>query len=276
MIFVLSKIFWALANPGNLFVLGLLVGGLGLLTPWRRLRAFAKWVLGLTTGSALIISILPIGAWLLAPLEDRFPQVVDPPATVDGIIVLGGAINLRRAADRGGTPIGGNAERITVFVELAQRYPDAKLVFTGGSGLLLDQIHREADYAAPLLDVLGVAPGRVVFERESRNTHENAVNSMAAVKPQPGEVWLLVTSASHMPRSVGAFRRVGWSVTAYPVAYVTGPNDTQHLDFNFARGLSRISAGIYEWIGLAAYRWFDWTDSLVPGPDPATPRAGAG
>lgn len=261
MFFAISKIFWALANPGNLFVLGLLVGFLGILTPWRRLRTFATWLLGLTTGTALIISVLPIGAWLLAPLEERFPRLTDPPAQVDGIIVLGGAINLERAADRGGTPMGGNAERITAFVELAQRYPNAKLVFTGGSGLLLDQIHREADYAAQLLQVLGIAPDRVIFERESRNTHENVVNSMAAVKPQPGEVWLLVTSAVHMPRAVGAFRQAGWPVIAYPVAYATGPNDTRRLDFNFARGLSRISMATYEWVGLIAYRWFVWTEN---------------
>jgi len=276
MLFALSKIFWVVANPGNLFLLGLLVGFLGLLTPWRRLRAFATWVLGLTAGTALIISVLPVGAWLLAPLEDRFPRIFEPLPKVDGIVVLGGAINLRRAADRGGTPMGGNAERITAFVELAQRYPSARLLFTGGSGLLLDQIHREADYAAQLLEVLGVAAGRVVFERESRNTRENAVNSMAAVKPQPGEVWLLVTSASHMPRSVGTFRQAGWSVTAYPVAYVTGPDDTRRLDFNFARGLSRISAATYEWVGLIAYRWLDWTGTLVPGPSSAARSPGAG
>jgi len=271
MLFALSKIFWVVANPGNLFLLGLLVGFLGLFSPWRRLRAFAKWVLGLTAGTALIISILPIGSWLMTPLEERFPRLADPPAQVDGIIVLGGALNLRRAADRGGTPLGGYAERITVFVELAQRYPDAKLVFTGGSGLLLDQVHREADYTSQLLAVLGVAPERVVYERDSRNTHENAVNSAAIVTPQPGEVWLLVTSAFHMPRSVGAFRQVGWPVIAYPVNYKTGPTDTRRLNFNFIGGLSLLSDGLHEWIGLLVYRWLDRTTAVFPGPEPVSP-----
>jgi uncharacterized SAM-binding protein YcdF (DUF218 family) len=227
-------------------------------------------VLGLTVGAAVAIAILPVGAWLLAPLEDRFPRLNEPPQQIDGIIVLGGAINLRRAADRGGVPLGGFAERITAFVELAQQYPDAKLIYTGGSGLLLDQVHREADYAAQLLDTLGVAPGRVVYERESRNTYENAVYSVAAMRPQPGEVWLLVTSAFHMPRSVGVFRRAGWPVTPYPVAYNTGPDDTLRLDFNFARGLGWTSVALHEWIGLTAYRWLGWTDTLFPGPVPAT------
>jgi len=270
MVFALSKIFWFLANPGNLFLVALLIGSVGLLAPWRWLRGLARWVLGLTVGGAVAIAVLPVGAWLLAPLEDRFPQLSEPPQQVDGIIVLGGALNLRRAADRGGAPLGGYAERVTALVELAHRYPDAKLVYTGGSGLLLDQVHREADYAEKLLEVLGVAPGRIVFERDSRNTRENALKSAALVDPQPGEVWLLVTSAFHMPRSVGVFRRAGWPVTAYPVSYITGPNDTRRLSFDFASGLGQISVALHEWIGLLAYRWLDWTESLFPGPVPAS------
>ena len=273
MLFALSKIFWALANPGNLFLVGLLIGALGLLLPWRRLRVLARWILGAVVSTAVAISILPIGAWLLAPLEDRFPRLADPPPRVDGIVVLAGSINLRRAADRGGIPLNGNAERITAFVELAGRYPDAKLVFTGGSGLLLDQSHREADYAVQLLETLGVNPTQVIFERESRNTYESAVNTASIVKPRPNDVWLLVTSAAHMPRSVGVFRQAGWAVTAYPVSYITGPNDKRHLKFNFARGLSRTSAAIYEWIGLIVYRWLDRTDSVLPGPVTASQLA---
>ncbi|MHA1601252.1 MAG: YdcF family protein [Alphaproteobacteria bacterium] len=269
MLFALSKIFWTLANPGNLFILSLLVGALGLLTPWRWLRGLARWVLGLSIGAALVISILPVGAWLLAPLEDRFPRLVDPIPRVDGIVLLGGAINLPRTVDRGGIRLNGNAERVTAFVGLAQQYPNAKLVFSGGSGLLLDQVHREADYTSQLLETLGITSSRVIYERDSRNTYENAVNTMAAVKPQPGEVWLLVTSAAHMPRSVGAFRRAGWPVTAYPVSYITGPNDTRGLDLNFAKGLSRTSSAFYEWIGLITYWWLDRIDSVFPGPDPA-------
>ena len=187
MFFVLSKIFWAVANPGNLFILSLVAGSLGLLAPWRRLRTLAGWILGLAIGTATVITIVPVGAWLLAPLEDRFPPLADPPARVDGIVLLGGALNLQRAVDRGGTPLNSFAERVTAFVELARRYPNARLVFSGGSSLLFNQIHREADYAATLLETLGVPPDRVIFERESRNTHENARNAAALAQPRPGE-----------------------------------------------------------------------------------------
>lgn len=271
MLFVLSKIFWAVANPANLLVLGLVVGALGRMAPGRGIRVAAGWALGLSIGAAAVITVAPVGAWLLAPLENRFPPLAEPPPRVAGIVLLGGAINLRRAVDRGGIPLTSNAERVTAFVDLARRYPKAKLVFSGGSGLLFDQVNREADYAAVLLDSLGVSPDRVIFERESRNTYENARDAKALAQPQPGDVWLLVTSAVHMPRAVGAFRRAGWTVTPYPVSYVTGPDDTWRLGFNFERGLVRVSVGVREWIGLGAYRWLDRTDALFPGPGPAPP-----
>ena len=98
---------------------------------------------------------------------------------------------------------------MTTFVILAKRYPGAKLVFTGGSGAIEQGVSNEAEYARILLEQLGLPPDRVVFETTSRTTWENAVNTYALVKPQPSESWILLTSASHMPRAVGVFRKLG-------------------------------------------------------------------
>jgi uncharacterized SAM-binding protein YcdF (DUF218 family) len=266
MIFALSKILWTLASPANVILFALIVGFAAHTAPWRRMRRFGRGVLGLTIAVSIVLAVLPIGGWLLRPLEDRFPAVIDPPARVDGIVLLGGAIDMARSADRPGVALGNYAERVTEFVGLARQYPDAKLIFTGGSGLLFDQIHREADYMGPLLATLGIDPGRLLLDRDARNTHENAVNALALAQPQPGEVWLLVTSAFHMPRSIGAFRRAGWTITAYPVDYVTGTEETFHLNLDYAGGLSQTSFAIHEWLGLLAYWWFGWTDALFPGP----------
>ena len=76
---------------------------------------------------------------------------------------------------------------------------------------------READYLYPLLDSFGVPRERVTLENRSRNTYENAVFAKELAKPKPGERWLLVTSALHMPRAIGCFRRAGFPVEAYPV-----------------------------------------------------------
>jgi DUF218 domain len=62
---------------------------------------------------------------------------------------------------------------------------------------------------------------RIIVERKSRNTTENAAFTKQLVMPKPGERWLLVTSAMHMPRAVGVFRKAGFAVDAYPVGYQT-------------------------------------------------------
>ena len=70
-----------------------------------------------------------------------------------------------------------------------------------------------------MLERLGLAAGRVIYEERSRNTSENAEFSLAIARPQPGETWLLITSAFHMSRAVGSFRRAGWNVVPYPVDF---------------------------------------------------------
>ncbi|MGE4281427.1 MAG: YdcF family protein, partial [Magnetospirillum sp.] len=141
----------------------------------------------------------------------------------------------------------------------------AKLIFSGGSGSLTTQELKEAPVARRFMDELGFDTRRVVFEDQSRNTRENAVLSKQLMDPQPGETWVLVTSALHMPRSMGAFRAAGWSVMPYPVDYLTSGQESG-LAFNLGGALSRLDVGLHEWLGLAYYRWRGWSDSLFPGP----------
>jgi uncharacterized SAM-binding protein YcdF (DUF218 family) len=107
----------------------------------------------------------------------------------------------------------------------------------------------------------------MIFEAKSRNTWENAVYIRDLVKPKPGETWLLVTSAGHMPRSVGIFRRVGFPVVPYPVAYRTFCDGR---DFQISAStidkLSMLDFGVREWIGLLAYWATGKSDSLFPAP----------
>jgi uncharacterized SAM-binding protein YcdF (DUF218 family) len=284
MLFVLSKVFWAVFNPGNLIVLCLVAGALGLLAPWRPARRSGGTLLGIGLALAVAIMVLPVGRWLVAPLEARFPAPHDLPERVDGIVVLGGSLSLGRSAGHGRAELNEAADRITAFVALARRYPEARLVFTGGSGSLRDQVHREADFVAPLLAELGVEPARLLVERESRNTRENAVDALRLARPQSGEVWLLITSAAHMPRAVGCFRRVGWSVVPYPVDYLTDGGAEGLFDLDLLGGLELTTYGLHEWIGLLSYRLFGRTDRLFPRPygpgeaarsaDSAAPGAG--
>jgi len=262
MSFVLGKIAWIVLKPSNLMVLGLVLGVL-----LRRLgsRVWSRLIGGGALLALLTCAVLPVGPWLIGPLESRFPV---PPALerVDGIVVLGGAIEPALSADRNALALNGNAERLVAFAALARHYPGAKLVFTGGSGDIAHPEAREGDWVGPFLDAAGIPRARVAIERESRNTMENARFTKALVKPRPGEVWLLVTSARHMPRSVGVFRKEGWAVVPYPVDYVTRRETGFSLGFNIAGGLAGVDAAAYEWIGLVYYRLTGRIDSWFPGP----------
>ncbi|HLN22373.1 MAG TPA: YdcF family protein [Patescibacteria group bacterium] len=256
--FALSKILWELTRPSTLTLL-LILAGLWLSRGrWRQGGRRLALVGG---GVFLTIAVPPTFILLLAPLENRFPQIHEMPAQVDGIIVLGGALNLDQAARHGIPALNAAAERMTTFVTLARHYPNARLVFTGGSSALRPGSLMEADVARQLFDGLGLDTRRVIFERDSRNTFENAILTKALVDPRPGETWVLVTSAGHMPRSVGIFRKIGWPVLPWPVAYKGGDGRLE-----IGENLSQFDWTVHEWTGLLVYRLLGRTDALFPAP----------
>jgi uncharacterized SAM-binding protein YcdF (DUF218 family) len=262
MAFTASKIFWWVASPGNLLlvlaVAAAVAGALGR-------RRGALWLTALLASAMAAIALLPVRDWVLVPLEHRFPALATTPPTITGVILLGGAINGDLGRIVGQPVLNDAAERVTAFVTLARRHPEARMVFSGGSGSLRDDAAREADAARGLLADLGLPADRVLFERDSRNTEENARFSKALVTPAAGETWLLVTSAYHMPRSVGVFRRAGWPVIPYPVDYSVPPAGWGGAA-GFLDGLTGLHWGMKEWIGLAYYRAMGWTDRFFPGP----------
>ena len=107
------------------------------------------------------------------------------------------------------------------MLRLARRFPQARIAFSGGSGnLFLDSVS-EAPIAAELLQEFGVSRDRILLETASRTTAENAIMLRTLLAPKQGEHWLLLTSAFHMPRAIGAFRKAGFEVEAYPVDWRT-------------------------------------------------------
>ncbi len=263
MLFWLSKVVWFFANPATVLLLLLLAGAA---LSWTRWRRAGRLVVTFAAAFGLFVAVAHVGKHMIIALEDRFPIVKEPPERVDGIIALGGVVNQAVTAARGQLSLSGSAERLTEMAVLAKRFPDAKLVFTGGSGKLLGEKLSEAKVIAPLLGVLGIDGDRMIMETTSRNTWENAVNTMELIQPKDGETWLLLTSAFHMPRSVGCFRKAGWRVIPYPVDYHYRGDEEFALTFNFGPGLGSLNGGLHEWIGLAAYWLLGRTDALFPGP----------
>lgn len=261
--FAISKIFWWIFEPSNLIVIILIVGAALLWS--RRWRLLGRRIITFVVVFLVFISFVPLGDLLITPLEDRFPRVTELPESVVGIITLGGAVNQYSTKSRGSISLNRNAERLTESVALARRYPTLKLVYTGGSGSLINATVKETLVARRFFDAMGVEPDRVFYEGDSRNTHENATLTHRLITPRPGEKWVLVTSAIHMSRSVGVFRKAGWDVIPFPVSYITYQGD-HRLWTPPITALGRLSLGIHEWAGLIAYRLLGWSDVLFPAP----------
>ena len=255
--FLLSKLLWIVVNPANIIV-ALLIGGV---VGWRWFRA-ARHAVRLAAVLLIVAAVLPTGRWLATPLEARFPANPPLPTAIDGIIVLGGMVEPYSSRVHGQPALNHAAERLRAFADLSRRFPDARLVFTGGSGTLMHRDLSEADVALTALSMMAVNPARVIFENKSSNTYENAVFSKRLVGPGAGETWVLVTSAIHMPRSVGIFRRAGWPVLPFPVDF----RADEAGDFDASRRLERFVAVTREWVGLAAYRLMGRTDAWFPAP----------
>lgn len=213
-------------------------------TVWALLRG-SKWAVSLAVmaaGALIVAAFMPAGDWLARPLESRFPQWrQDPEAAPNGIIVLGGE----------------SGERIAALAELSSRFPEAPLVYSGA-----DKNDPEYNALLTIFSRHGGNPKRIILENRSRNTYENAVYSRNLIKPNADQRWILITFALHMPRAVGAFRRVGFKIEAYPV-------DLHIEDSPFNPGspaLIRFDSVVKEWTGLVAYRLLDRTDALLPAP----------
>ena len=262
MFFVFSKLVWFLFSPVNFAIL---LAGLAALLAFTRFARVGRW-LGLVSVFALgLMAFSPLSRAVIRPLEDRFPQQDATKGPVTGIVVLGGAVGVAR----GDMVLNSAAARMTKAVELARLHPEAKVVFTGGAANLVSEAKEtEADGARLLFVGLGLDPARLILEDKSRNTHENAVFTRRLADPKPGERWLLVTSAWHMPRSMGVFRQAGFPVEAFPVDYWTEgePADFIRPYGRAFRALEVSDNGFKEWVGLVAYRLAGYTDALFPAP----------
>jgi uncharacterized SAM-binding protein YcdF (DUF218 family) len=264
MFFILSKVLGFFALPSNLLITIGLVGIVLLLTRSRRL---ASWLVVTSLVLLALFGLSPLGNALMLPLEERFPPWDASHGAPDGVIVLGGIIAEDVSAARGATALNEAAERVTVAVELARRYPNLRIIFSGGTNALIFGEEAEAAFAVRQLEALGVPHERIVAEEQSRNTVENAVFSRLIANPQPGQRWLLLTSAFHMPRAIAVFRAAGFPVEAYPVDWrTTGPMDLVRPYPSVSEGLRRTDVAVREWIGLLLYRLTGKTAELFPGP----------
>ncbi|MFW5447570.1 MAG: YdcF family protein [Methylophagaceae bacterium] len=261
--FIASKLVWGVLSPTNLIVL---LMSLATIQLFRNKISAAKKILLPTAVVSLILLSYPISDYLMHPLETRFSKPDVLPDTIDGIIVLGGGENLKISIAWNTAEIGGGGDRFIAAAMLAKHYPKAPVIFSGGSGLLrFDTTITGGDVARALLIAVGIDENRLIIESQSRNTHENFV-LLKDKLPKSDGTYLLVTSAFHMPRSVGIARQQNINVIAYPVDYYSNKVALRQWDFSLIEHLNVLEIAWREWIGLTVYYWTGKTAEWLPSP----------
>lgn len=251
--FIISKLIGLALQVETWLVVGMVVT----LAAGRFARPrLARWSGSVTLAAILAVGIFPIGDILLRPLEAEFPPRAAP-EQIDGIVVLGGVEDQRATAAWRDPQLNEAAERLTVAAALAIAYPEARLVFSGGSGRLRNTVLGQPEMPSVAVDFfvsLGIDPDRITWEDQSRNTAENARFSYEVAAPAPDEAWVLVTSAFHMGRALASFDSAGWhEIIPHPVDYRTG-SFIDGIGWNLAGNLEVMNIAIKEWVGRLAYR----------------------
>lgn len=250
MFFILSKIFWLLAAPSHW--LGLFVLATALCLLLRRPKAAAAF-----SALALLVLVLAGTSLLNGPmiraLENRYPRPAWP-ARVDGVLVLGSGFDVNILRRRRAPQANEGVNRLVAAMAAARHYPQARVVFTGGSAVLIGAENAETVTARYVFNELGLSPDRLVLEPRARNTYENILFAKDLVKPKPGQVWLLVTAAIHMPRAMAVARKLGWPMIAWPSDFITSPGRGGIDIFDVSGNLGMTDYAVHEWIGLLAYR----------------------
>lgn len=238
---------------------------LGFILSVTRFKKLSRATLTFSVFALLMISFSPLGYWLLVPLEERIAKP-ELPYDVHGIIILGGGFDGTVSTARDISEMNRSADRFIEGTILAKKFPDAKILYSGGSAAILTETKAGATIAESMFIDLGIDKSRLILESKSRNTYENALYSIETVSPKPWENWLLITSAFHMPRSLGIYRKVGWkNVIPWPVDYYTrGSEDYFKFSAFPNKTIGRTDLAAREWTGLIAYWFTGKTDALFP------------
>ena len=258
--FILSKLVQLCIEPLNWVIIFVL---LSLLFLSLRKPDLCKRFLMLALLDLLIVGWLPSSESGLRVLEDSIPKTSLESLSANdlgGIIILGGVIEGGEIAlDRGEISIGSAAERVTKAFELIRKYPDLPYIFSGYSGRINPKGLSEADAFKQLIAEQGLGERMAHYENQSRNTYENVrymkpmiqefglKNEAGVLKP-----WLLITSASHMYRSVKIFEKQDIKVLPMSVDYQTAKH-THWTSFDLSKGSDNWNNLLHELVGTGAY-----------------------
>ncbi len=260
--YVIHKLIDLLIKPTNWLLLGALFGVFaGLLLR----RVWITWIGAAFLAAMFIFSYVPLGEWLMVPLENHYPLAKRYPDKVDGVVAIGTRISRDMSEKRNEPSIVGDGQPFTALIEFARNFPDAKLILTG-IGESTDSW--PADLSGHLKEYytrLGFDPERITYEPLSLTMEDFAENTYELAEPEPGENWYLVASAYRMPRAMNAFQHAGWDIEAWPTDYRTnGEYDPIAPHMRPTYYLFMIDFALNEWLGLITQWWQGKTDTILP------------
>jgi uncharacterized SAM-binding protein YcdF (DUF218 family) len=213
-----------------------------------------------------VAALSPLGNVLLTPLDQRFPMWSYPPQEgLDGIIVQCGSYDKVRFSYVSTLVLENDTEPLAMVVDLARRYPSAKIILSGGNGSAkLDDAPALKRYFVSL----GIPPERLMAEGQSRTVAESAQFAANLLHPSPSSRWLLVAYGYRMPRAVGAFRNAGFNVLAFPVHLRTdGWENIWMPDSSGSENLLKLDIAAHEWLALVYYKLKGYSDEWYAGPE---------
>lgn len=251
--FIASKVLKIFLTPFWQFLLLIAAGQLASWIKWRRLSRF---FIGTAIILLLLYSFIPFGQTLLRSLENYAPAPSQEMiAEAEGIIVLGGFTGSGIiSADRQAPQLSSSAERFVTALNLHKKYPYKPIYFTGFSGKLRPQGWSEDKIIERLLSDLQMPLSAFHFERQSRNTAQNAQFTYKMIQPDSDQKWILITSASHMMRADLSFKKAGWPpMILLPVDYrTTQKGGGAH--FSPTGGFGIMQTVFHEYFGILFYK----------------------
>jgi uncharacterized SAM-binding protein YcdF (DUF218 family) len=230
------------------------------LVAWKR-RRLSIPLLFISVALLLVFTSSFVARPLVHSLEDRFPDLGLDAPSAQAIVVLGGTIHMPSAQHHLSALVD-PSDRMLVAFRLYRAGKAPLLFCSGGNNPIGNQTGKtpEAIRMAELLEEWDIPPAAIQIETGSINTHENATRTYQILAPRGIHRILLVTSAMHMTRAVGAFRKAGFDVIAVPADFRSGwgePNIEEKL-LPGAHNLINSEAALHEWLGIATYRLRGW------------------
>jgi uncharacterized SAM-binding protein YcdF (DUF218 family) len=226
------------------------------------ITAFALSFAGQARAVRVSIAVAAILLWLASTpaiaglltviLEEQNPSVpIETISPKDVAIVLGGGLAQR-------AHMGPAGDRV-MQAALLWRAGKVQTIIVTGDNLRGHASATDASFAAELLQAYGVPPYSIIVESNSRNTHENAINTAAIWRERHFRSGLLVTSATHLPRALASFRKAGLDLSPWPADFRGLYQAGSVFDFlPDANALEMTTTAIKEWLGLVVYRLRGW------------------